>query len=140
MWPRVIRMISSGKLPVEKIVTGRIEPEAIVEKGFRSLLNPSGQEMKVMVNMQLRRGAGGWTRASGTSWEIVMEIVALVVGATGIAGRGVSQATPRCGARVYGLSRHREGSSRASSILRPTFSTPQASTRRSAESSRATCI
>jgi (R,R)-butanediol dehydrogenase / meso-butanediol dehydrogenase / diacetyl reductase len=51
MWPRVIRMISSGKLPVEKIVTGRIEPEAIVEKGFRSLLSPSGQEMKVMVKM-----------------------------------------------------------------------------------------
>jgi (R,R)-butanediol dehydrogenase / meso-butanediol dehydrogenase / diacetyl reductase len=51
MWPRVIRMISSGKLPVEKIVTGRIEPDAIVEKGFRSLLNPSGQEMKVMVNV-----------------------------------------------------------------------------------------
>ena len=48
MWPRVIRMISSGKLPVEKIVTGRIVPDAIVEKGFRSLLNPSGQ-MKVMV-------------------------------------------------------------------------------------------
>ena len=51
MWPRIIRMISSGKLPVEKIVTGRIEPEAIVEKGFRSLLNPSAQEMKIMVNM-----------------------------------------------------------------------------------------
>ena len=51
MWPRVIRMIASGKLPVEKIVTGRIEPEAIVEKGFRSLLNPSGREMKVLVNM-----------------------------------------------------------------------------------------
>ena len=31
--------------------TGRIEPEAIVEKGFRSLLNPSGHEMKVMVNI-----------------------------------------------------------------------------------------
>ena len=52
MWPRVIRMISSGKLPVEKIITGRIEPEGIVEKGFRSLLNPGGQEMKVMVNMR----------------------------------------------------------------------------------------
>jgi (R,R)-butanediol dehydrogenase / meso-butanediol dehydrogenase / diacetyl reductase len=51
MWPRVIRMISSGKLPVEKIVTGRIQPDAIVDKGFRSLLNPSGQEMKVMVTM-----------------------------------------------------------------------------------------
>lgn len=51
MWPRVIRMIASGKLPVEKIITGRIAPEAIVEKGFRSLLDPSGSEMKVMVKM-----------------------------------------------------------------------------------------
>jgi threonine dehydrogenase-like Zn-dependent dehydrogenase len=30
MWSR---MISSGKLPVEKIITGRIEPEAIVDTG-----------------------------------------------------------------------------------------------------------
>ena len=51
MWPRLIRMISSGKLPVEKIITARIEPEDVVEKGFRSLLNPSGTEMKVMVKM-----------------------------------------------------------------------------------------
>jgi (R,R)-butanediol dehydrogenase/meso-butanediol dehydrogenase/diacetyl reductase len=51
MWPRVIRMISSGRLPVEKIITGRIEPEAIVESGFRSLLDASGREMKVMVKM-----------------------------------------------------------------------------------------
>jgi (R,R)-butanediol dehydrogenase / meso-butanediol dehydrogenase / diacetyl reductase len=51
MWPRVIRMISSGRLPVEKIITSRIAPEAIVDKGFRSLLDPSGQEMKVMVKM-----------------------------------------------------------------------------------------
>jgi (R,R)-butanediol dehydrogenase/meso-butanediol dehydrogenase/diacetyl reductase len=52
MWPRVIAMISSGRLPVEKIITGRIQPEDIVDKGFRSLLNPGGQEMKVMVNMR----------------------------------------------------------------------------------------
>ena len=51
MWSRVIRMISSGKLPVEKIITGRIEPEAIVDKGFRSLLDPKGNEMKVMVKI-----------------------------------------------------------------------------------------
>jgi threonine dehydrogenase-like Zn-dependent dehydrogenase len=44
-------MISSGKLPVEKIITGRIAPEAVVDKGFRSLLDPKGNEMKVMVNM-----------------------------------------------------------------------------------------
>lgn len=51
MWPRVIRMISSGRLPVEKIITARIEPDAIVDRGFRSLLDPSGREMKVMVKM-----------------------------------------------------------------------------------------
>jgi (R,R)-butanediol dehydrogenase/meso-butanediol dehydrogenase/diacetyl reductase len=51
MWPRVTRMISSGKLPVEKIITGRIAPEDIVEKGFRSLLNPGGEQMKVMVKV-----------------------------------------------------------------------------------------
>ena len=38
-----------------------------------------------------------------------MEIVALVVGATGIAGRGVSQELLDAGARVHGLSRHRDG-------------------------------
>src|ERR1700733_28920 len=38
-----------------------------------------------------------------------MEIIALVVGATGIAGRGVSQELLDVGARVHGLSRHRDG-------------------------------
>jgi (R,R)-butanediol dehydrogenase / meso-butanediol dehydrogenase / diacetyl reductase len=50
-WPRVIRLISSGKLPVEKIITGRIAPEAVVDKGFRPLLSPAGTDMKVMVKM-----------------------------------------------------------------------------------------
>jgi nucleoside-diphosphate-sugar epimerase len=38
-----------------------------------------------------------------------MEIEALVVGATGIVGRGVSQELLNVGARVHGVSRHREG-------------------------------
>ena len=38
-----------------------------------------------------------------------MEIEALVVGATGIAGRGVSQELLHAGARVHGLSRRRDG-------------------------------
>jgi len=38
-----------------------------------------------------------------------MEIEALVIGATGIAGRGVSQELLNAGARVHGLSRHRDG-------------------------------
>ena len=38
-----------------------------------------------------------------------MEIRALVVGASGIAGRGVSEALLETGAAVFGLSRHSEG-------------------------------
>ena len=38
-----------------------------------------------------------------------MEIAALVVGATGIAGRGVSQELLDAGAGVHGLSRRRDG-------------------------------
>ena len=38
-----------------------------------------------------------------------MEIRALVIGATGIAGRGASQALLDEGAEVFGLSRHSEG-------------------------------
>src|SRR5579863_8855278 len=38
-----------------------------------------------------------------------MEIEALVVGATGISGRGASQELLRVGAHVYGVSRHPEG-------------------------------
>src|SRR5260370_23086090 len=41
--------------------------------------------------------------------EHIMEIAALVVGATGIAGRGVSQELVDCSARVYGLSRKPQG-------------------------------
>ena len=38
-----------------------------------------------------------------------MNIVALVVGATGIAGRGACQELIRCGAEVHGLSRNPAG-------------------------------
>ena len=38
-----------------------------------------------------------------------MEIEALVVGASGIAGRGASQELVNVGARVCGISRHKEG-------------------------------
>jgi nucleoside-diphosphate-sugar epimerase len=46
-----------------------------------------------------------------------MEIVALVVGATGIAGRGASQELIDHGARVYGLSRKPEGLVRGATHL-----------------------
>jgi (R,R)-butanediol dehydrogenase / meso-butanediol dehydrogenase / diacetyl reductase len=51
MWPRVIGLITSGRLPVEKLISRRIAPEDIVERGFKPLLDPTGDEMKVMVKM-----------------------------------------------------------------------------------------
>jgi (R,R)-butanediol dehydrogenase/meso-butanediol dehydrogenase/diacetyl reductase len=51
IWPRVISLIESGKLPVEKIVTARIGADDVVDKGFRTLLDPSGKQMKILVKV-----------------------------------------------------------------------------------------
>ena len=50
-WPRVIRMIASGRLPVERIVTGRIGLDDIVPRGFEALIDPGGTHVKVLVRM-----------------------------------------------------------------------------------------
>ena len=52
IWPRVINMIASGRLPVEKLITGHIDATDVVEKGFKPLLDPGGREMKVMVTLE----------------------------------------------------------------------------------------
>jgi (R,R)-butanediol dehydrogenase / meso-butanediol dehydrogenase / diacetyl reductase len=51
MWPRIISMIENGLYPVEKVVTSQIAAEDVVEKGFKELLNPSGQNLKVLVRV-----------------------------------------------------------------------------------------
>lgn len=52
IWPRIAQMIGAGIFPVEKIVTAEIAPEDVVEKGFEALLDPSGTQMKVLVDMR----------------------------------------------------------------------------------------
>lgn len=50
IFPEVIQLISTGVLPVEKLVTGRIELENIVEEGFEALLgNPT--HVKILVKI-----------------------------------------------------------------------------------------
>jgi len=49
-WPRVIDLISRRGLPVEKVVTARIDVDDIVEKGFETLLSPTGEQVKVLVH------------------------------------------------------------------------------------------
>jgi (R,R)-butanediol dehydrogenase/meso-butanediol dehydrogenase/diacetyl reductase len=49
IWPRIAGMIEAGLFPVEKIVTGTIDPEDVVKKGFDELLDPSGRNLKILV-------------------------------------------------------------------------------------------
>ena len=48
-WPRVIRLIASGKYPVAKAVTAQISLESVVPKGFDVLISPRGDQLKVLV-------------------------------------------------------------------------------------------
>lgn len=48
-WPRVIRLIASGRLPAERVVTGRVRLEAAIEEGFHALLDPESDHIKVLV-------------------------------------------------------------------------------------------
>lgn len=48
-WPRVIDLISTGRIPAERVVTDVISLDEIVEAGFRYLLDPGSDGVKVLV-------------------------------------------------------------------------------------------
>jgi (R,R)-butanediol dehydrogenase/meso-butanediol dehydrogenase/diacetyl reductase len=48
-WPRIIRMVAAGQYPVAKAVTAEIPLEEVVVKGFDTLIDPQGDELKVLV-------------------------------------------------------------------------------------------
>ena len=52
-WPRIIRLIASGKYPVSKAVTSTIALENVVTKGFDVLVNPNGDQVKILVQPAL---------------------------------------------------------------------------------------
>jgi (R,R)-butanediol dehydrogenase/meso-butanediol dehydrogenase/diacetyl reductase len=49
-FPRIAALIASGRFPVEKIVTAKIAIDDIIAKGFETLLSPTGDQVKVLVN------------------------------------------------------------------------------------------
>jgi (R,R)-butanediol dehydrogenase/meso-butanediol dehydrogenase/diacetyl reductase len=49
-WPRVIRMVAAGKYPVSKAVTATIDLPDVVTKGFDVLVDPTGDQLKVLVS------------------------------------------------------------------------------------------
>jgi (R,R)-butanediol dehydrogenase/meso-butanediol dehydrogenase/diacetyl reductase len=52
-WPRIIRLIASGKYPVAKAVTARIPLEDVVTRGFDVLVDPRGDQLKVLASPSL---------------------------------------------------------------------------------------
>jgi len=53
-WPRVIRLVASGKYPVERIVTSKLHIDSIVSDGFDELIDPTGSEVKVLGTATLK--------------------------------------------------------------------------------------
>jgi (R,R)-butanediol dehydrogenase / meso-butanediol dehydrogenase / diacetyl reductase len=51
IWPRIIRMVEAGLLPLEKIITAQIKAEDVVEKGFDVLLDKAGKHLKILVSV-----------------------------------------------------------------------------------------
>ena len=52
-WPRIIRLIGSGKYPVGKAVTAQIQLEDVVPQGFDVLVDPRGDQLKVLASPAL---------------------------------------------------------------------------------------
>ena len=54
MWPRLIALVEAGKLPLGKIIDGRIRAEDVVAKGFDLLTSPDNNKLKILVSMHLQ--------------------------------------------------------------------------------------
>jgi (R,R)-butanediol dehydrogenase/meso-butanediol dehydrogenase/diacetyl reductase len=48
-WARVAAQVESGAFPVEQVVTSTIPLAQIVENGYDDLLDPTGAEIKILV-------------------------------------------------------------------------------------------
>jgi (R,R)-butanediol dehydrogenase/meso-butanediol dehydrogenase/diacetyl reductase len=48
-WPRIIRLIATGQYPVAKAVTAEISLDDVVPRGFDTLIDPQGDQLKVLV-------------------------------------------------------------------------------------------
>jgi (R,R)-butanediol dehydrogenase / meso-butanediol dehydrogenase / diacetyl reductase len=48
-WPRTIRLVASGKYPVAQAITAQIQLENVVAEGFDVLVDPRGDQLKILV-------------------------------------------------------------------------------------------
>jgi (R,R)-butanediol dehydrogenase/meso-butanediol dehydrogenase/diacetyl reductase len=48
-WPRIMRQVAGGRFPVERVISRQIPLERTVGEGFEELLDPEGDQIKVLV-------------------------------------------------------------------------------------------
>jgi (R,R)-butanediol dehydrogenase/meso-butanediol dehydrogenase/diacetyl reductase len=53
IWPRIIDLVASGKLPISQIINGRIRAEDVVAKGFDVLTSRDNNKLKILVSAAL---------------------------------------------------------------------------------------
>jgi (R,R)-butanediol dehydrogenase/meso-butanediol dehydrogenase/diacetyl reductase len=53
-WPRVIRLIGRGRYPVQRIVTSQVSLDEVVKAGFDRLIDPTGDQVKVLASPTAR--------------------------------------------------------------------------------------
>lgn len=49
-WPRVLRLIATGRFPVERVVTAQLPLDRVVQDGFDRLVDPHGDQVKVLAS------------------------------------------------------------------------------------------
>ncbi|MFQ1002488.1 2,3-butanediol dehydrogenase [Modestobacter sp. SSW1-42] len=49
-WPRIVDLIGRRGLPVEQVVTAQVPMDDVVAKGFEVLLDPAGDQVKVLID------------------------------------------------------------------------------------------
>jgi (R,R)-butanediol dehydrogenase / meso-butanediol dehydrogenase / diacetyl reductase len=53
IWPRIIRLIASGRIPARQVVTKTVSLDRAIVQGFDALLDPAGVQLKVLIDLDL---------------------------------------------------------------------------------------
>jgi (R,R)-butanediol dehydrogenase/meso-butanediol dehydrogenase/diacetyl reductase len=53
IWPRIIRLIASGRIPARQVVTKTVSLDNAVRQGFDALLDPAGTQLKILIDLKL---------------------------------------------------------------------------------------
>jgi (R,R)-butanediol dehydrogenase / meso-butanediol dehydrogenase / diacetyl reductase len=53
-WPELMGEVASGALPIDRVMTARVPIHEAIEDGFERLLEPSGDEIKILVEVSAK--------------------------------------------------------------------------------------